>query len=72
MLNVFSAITRPQSDGFDEVNVQEEYVEETTPNMPTQDLLQACLAHFDMDSFNIDAYMDEVNALLEPPSSTPP
>jgi len=69
---IFNAITRPQSDGFDEVNMQEELVEDTTPNMPSQDLLQAYIAHFDMDSFDIDGYMDKVNALLQPSNSTPP
>jgi len=70
-LIVFNAITGPQSDEFNKVNVLEELVKETTPNMPSQDLLQACLAHFDMDRFDIDGYMDEVNTLLKPPRSTP-
>jgi len=69
-LNIFNAITGPQSDGFDEVNVLKEFIEETIPNTPTQDLLQACLAYFDVDNFNIEGYMDEVK--LELPSSTPP
>ena len=71
-LNVFNAIIGSQSEEFSEVNILEGLVEEATPTIPSQDLLQACLAHFDIDNLDIDGYIEEVNALLEPSIFAPP
>ena len=69
---MFNAITGPQSDEFSEVNILEGLEKEATPVIPSQDLLQAYLAHFDMDNFVINGYIEEVNALLELSISAPP
>lgn len=49
-----------------------ELVEEATSIILSQDLIQVCFAHFDLDNLDIDGYMKEVNALLEPTSSISP
>ena len=54
------------------IDTLEDSTEEATPIILAQDLLEACLAHFNMDSFDIDGYMEKVNVLLEPPIFTPP
>ena len=71
-LNVFNAIMGSQSDEFSEVNILKGLVEEATPTTPSYDLLEAYLAHFNRDNFDIDGYMAEVNALLEPSIFDPP
>ena len=71
-LNIFDASQGPSTDSCFTINTLEDTTEEATPIILAQDPLEACLAHFNMDSFDIDGYMKEVNVLLEPPTTTPP
>lgn len=69
---MFNAIIGPQGDESSEVNALKEFVEDATLVISSKDILQAYLSHFDMDSIDIDGYMEEVKTLLAPPSSIPP
>jgi hypothetical protein len=43
----------------------EETVEDTLPHLLINDPLEACLSHFDVENFNTEQYVDEVNSLLD-------
>ena len=43
----------------------EEYVENSLPSLLAKDLLEANLAHFGFEDFDIDQYIEEVHDLLE-------
>ena len=58
-LNVFNAALGPPINDYGEINMLEKLVEETEPTVLSQDHLQACLSHFDVDNFDIDIYGDE-------------
>ena len=64
-LKIFSATLGPSITDYGEINILKKLVEEAEPIILTQDPLQACLAHFDIDNFDLDGYMEEVNDLLE-------
>ena len=67
-LNIFNVAQGPPTFDHGEINLLEEVLEDKTPTLLDPDLLQACLAHFGVDDFDIDEYTKEVNALLEPPN----
>ena len=70
-LNIFKASHLPLTEDESEcflINNVEEIVEDATPYVLTPDPLEACLAHFAFDEFDIDQSISEVNALLD---STP-
>ena len=66
---MFDASQGPQTESSFEVDINEDLTEEATPLILLQDPLEVCLAHFRMDDFDVDGYIDEMNTLLEPPTS---
>ena len=62
-LNVFGTSQGTPVYIHDEVNM----IEEGTKFPLDFDPLQDCLAHFDINTFDIEGYTQEVNSLLEPP-----
>ena len=67
-LNVFNAAQQPsKEDDCFAVDVIDGLVEEALPYILTEDPLEACLAHFGYDEFDIEKSIEEVNAMLELP-----
>lgn len=69
-LNMYNASKQPQleEDCF-AVDVIQECVEEALPYILVEDPLEACLAHFGFEEYDIDRSIEEVNSLLD---SVPP
>lgn len=69
-LNMYNASKQPQleEDCF-AVDVIEECVKEALPYILAKDPLEACLAHFGFEEYDIDRSIEEDNSLLD---STPP
>ncbi|XP_058203029.1 uncharacterized protein LOC131317499 [Rhododendron vialii] len=65
-LNMYSATRQPheEEDCF-AVDVVHELVEEALPYILVEDPLEACLAHFGYEEFDIDQSIAEVNSLLD-------
>jgi hypothetical protein len=65
-LNIFNAFQHApdQNECFFVDNIKE-YVEDSLLNLLVDDPLEACLAHFGFEDFNIDQYVEEVHDLLE-------
>ena len=68
-LNVFNAFQGSQTDSCFEMDILKDIMEEATPIILSQNLLQTYLAHFRMDDFDVNRYVDKVNALLDTPYS---
>ena len=67
-LNVFNAAQQPsKEDDCFAVDVIDGLVEEALPYILTEDPLDACLAHFGYNEFDIEKSIEEVNAMLELP-----
>lgn len=66
-LNVFNSFQRLQVNCCFEINILENKIEKDS-------LSQECLAYFNVDAFDIDEYIDEMNKLINTPYSltTPP
>ena len=64
-LNIFGATQRPLMDSYFEINKLKDIIEEATPIILTQDSLDICLAHFRVDNFDLEGYIQEVNTLLD-------
>ena len=69
-LNICNASLGSPIDDYGKVNMLEEIEEEATPTILLQDSLYVCLAHFRIDDFDVNGYIEEVNVLLEPPTSS--
>ena len=65
-LNIFNTAQGPPTFDHGEINLLEKIIEDKTPTLLNSDPLQVCLAHFGVDDFDINEYIKEVNALLEP------
>jgi hypothetical protein len=69
-LNIFNAFQRaPNQNGSFFVDHIEEYVEDSLPSLLADDPLEACLAHFGFEYFDMDQYIEEVHDLLETAAS---
>lgn len=70
-LNVFNSFQGPQVDCCFKINVLENKTEKASLS---RDPLHECLAYFNVDAFDIDEYIDEVNNFIDMPYSlaTPP
>jgi uncharacterized coiled-coil protein SlyX len=69
-LNIFNAFQcAPDQNECFFVNHIEEYVENSLPSLLADDLLEACLAHFGFEEFDMDQYIEEVHDLLETAAS---
>jgi hypothetical protein len=65
-LNIFNAFQHaPDQNECFFVDHIEEYVEDSLPGFMADDPLEACLAHFGFEDFNIDQYIEKVHELLE-------
>ncbi|XP_058213682.1 uncharacterized protein LOC131325434 [Rhododendron vialii] len=65
-LNVFNASEQPhQEEDCFAVDMIDNLVEEALPYILNKDPLEACLAHFGFNKFDIDQSIEEVNALLD-------
>jgi hypothetical protein len=65
-LNIFNAFQHPpNTEECFFVDMIEETVEDTLPHLLSKDPLEACLSHFDIEDFNTEQYVDEVNSLLD-------
>ncbi|KAF5933586.1 hypothetical protein HYC85_029757 [Camellia sinensis] len=70
-LNIFQASQQPhEREECLLVDVVDEIVEEALPSILVEDPLEACLAHFGFENFDIAGSVEEVNVLLNS-SSTP-
>ena len=69
-LNIFNFAKQPHNadDGIVDVDLIQEIVDNTFLLNLSDDSLQTCLTHFDLD-FDIDRLVDEINALLDSTSS---
>ncbi|XP_059624086.1 uncharacterized protein LOC132267055 [Cornus florida] len=62
-LNVFNTSQHPIDEGeCFMVNVLDELVEEA---IPSEDPFEACLSHFNIDAFDIESFIYEVNSLMD-------
>ena len=65
-LNVFQASQQPhERDECLLVDVVDEIVEEALPSILVEDPLEACLAHFGFENFDIDGSVKEALKLLD-------
>ena len=64
-LNIFGDSQGPLTDSCFKVDTSEDFIEEATTKVSTQDALETCLAYFGVDDFNINGYFEEVNSLLD-------
>ena len=68
-LNVFHDAQQPphleDCFAFDEI---EDLVETSLPQLLVDDPLERCLSHFDIDSFDIDNFVEEVKSMLDCPA----
>jgi hypothetical protein len=65
-LNIFNAFQHaPDQNECFFVDHIEEYVEDSFPSLLADDPLEACLAHFGFEDFNMDQYIEKVHDLLE-------
>ncbi|XP_062165001.1 uncharacterized protein LOC133871591 [Alnus glutinosa] len=65
-LNIFKAFQHPPD--INEcflLDMIEETVKDTLPNLLIKDPLEACLSHFDFEDFDTEHYVGEVNSLLD-------
>jgi hypothetical protein len=65
-LNIFKAFQHPSD--INEcflLDMIEETVKDTLPHLLIKDPLEACLSHFDVEDFDIEHYVGEVNSLLD-------
>ena len=70
-LNVFQASQQPhEREECLLVDVVDEIVEEALPSILVEDPLEACLAHFGFENFDIDGSVEEVNVLLNASSTS--
>ena len=65
-LNIFNTSQGPPVYNHKEINMLEEVVDTKLLILFDSNPLHACLAHFEIDDFDIDEYTKEVNMLLEP------
>ena len=65
-MNIYRASQHPPMEEVDYcvVAMMDELVQEALPYILTEDPLEACLAHFGFDEYDIDHSIEEVNALL--------
>jgi hypothetical protein len=65
-LNIFNAFQHvPHQNECFFMDHIEEYVEDSLPSLLADDPLEACLAHFEFEDFDMDQYIEEVHDLLE-------
>jgi hypothetical protein len=70
-LNIFNAFQHaPDQNECFFVDHIEEYVEDSLPSLLADDLLEACLAHFGFEDFDMDQHIEEVHDLLKIAAST--
>ena len=65
-MNLYRPSQHPPMEEVDYcvVAMMDELVQEALPYILTEDPLEACLAHFGFDEYDIDHSIEEVNALL--------